>query len=91
MTKQQIVDFIHINTGLTAQMSWDILDAFTDTIRLEMATGGRVCLTNFGTWTASRHKIHKFRNLQTGVIQTAPAFNGVHFRASAAMMATINR
>jgi len=82
MTKADIIAAVADKTELSKKASQDALDAILDTITTELAKGGSVTLTGFGTFKVSARKARTGVNPQdpTKKIEI-PAMNLPSFKA----------
>lgn len=74
MNKTELIDAIATNAEISKAAAGRALDALTETITSELASGGTVALTGFGTFSTSARAARTGRNPQTGEeIQIAAA------------------
>ena len=80
MNKAQLVAFVANKTGLTKKDVSSVLDAIVEAIVGEVANGGSVTLTNFGTFLSVHRKASVKRNPKTGAPVNVPAKDVPRFR-----------
>lgn len=90
MTKAELIRAVSIQTGLTLKDSAAALDAALDLTARELARGGKVQLTGFGTFLAKRRAAHIGRNMITGEPVEVPAFQTVQFKAGKLLKEQLN-
>ena len=73
MTKQEIINAIADDAGLTKKDAEKALNAFTGAVTGSLKKGGSVSLIGFGTFKVSHRAARKGRNPKTGVEITIPA------------------
>ena len=66
MNKSELIDAIAESADLSKAAAGRALDALTDTITGELANGGSVALTGFGTFSTSERAARTGRNPQSG-------------------------
>ena len=66
MNKGELVDSIAKQSGLTRSDASKALDATLDAIQGTLATGNKVTLPGFGTFSTSKRSARTGRNPQTG-------------------------
>jgi integration host factor subunit alpha len=66
MTKADLVDKIHANTGLTRDEAFAYLETVLETIKKTLETAETVKITGFGSFVVKEKKSRNARNLQTG-------------------------
>jgi DNA-binding protein HU-beta len=74
MNKKEMIEQIAQGADLTKAQAEQALNAFTDAVTKEMANGGSLALTGFGTFQVKERAARSGRNPQTGeTIQIAAA------------------
>lgn len=81
MTKQDLIDRIANQTGLTKREAGNALTATIDGIKDAMAKGEKVTLVGFGTFYTAERKARTGRNPRTQQTINIPARNVPNFRA----------
>jgi len=66
LTKIQIVESIHNETGLPKNKSTEILETFVEIIKKTLASGEDVMISNFGKFCVKEKAERKGRNPATG-------------------------
>ena len=91
MTKADLVDKIHANTGLTRDEAFAYLETILETIKKTLETAETVKITGFGSFVVKEKKSRNARNLQTGEPITISARKILTFKASTVLKAAINQ
>ena len=91
MTKADLVDKIHANTGLTKDDAFSCLETVLETIKGTLETAETVKITGFGSFVVKEKKSRNARNLQTGEPITIAARKILTFKASTVLKAAINQ
>ncbi|HUT99296.1 MAG: DNA-binding protein HU [Candidatus Coatesbacteria bacterium RBG_13_66_14] len=81
MTKQDLIDRIASQTGLTKRQAGQALNAVVDGIKGAMKKGERVTLVGFGTFFVAQRKSRTGRNPRTQQKINIPARKVPNFRA----------
>ena len=81
MNKKMLIDEVAIKSGLTKVDSEKAIEAVLDTIVNEVASGNRVQLVGFGTFSKSHREARKGRNPQDGSEIDIQATDTPHFKA----------
>jgi DNA-binding protein HU-beta len=81
MTKQDLIDRIASETGLTKRQAGQALNAVVDGIKGAMKKGDRVTLVGFGTFFVAQRKARTGRNPRTQQRIQIPARKVPNFRA----------
>ncbi len=66
LTKIQIVESIHNETGLPRNKSTEIVETFVEIIKKTLASGEDVMISNFGRFCVKEKRERKGRNPATG-------------------------
>jgi DNA-binding protein HU-beta len=64
MTKDELIDLIASHSEVSKKSAGMMLEAFTDTVKKELASGGKVAITGFGTFSVSHRAARKGVNPQ---------------------------
>ena len=91
MTKADLVDKIHANSGLTKDEAFAYLETIMKTIKKTLETAEGVKITGFGSFAVRKKKSRKGRNPQTGESITIEARKILTFKPSAKLKTAINR
>ena len=73
MTKNELLEAIATESGLTKADSEKALSAFTETVKKSLKEGNPVAMVGFGTFDISKRKARTGRNPQTGEAIEIPA------------------
>ena len=79
MNKQELIEAIANETGLTKADSKRSLEAFTGIVQNQLKKGGQVRLIGFGTFSVRKRKKRKGINPQTGAQIEIKARKVPHF------------
>ncbi len=90
ITKAEIVDMLFEKMGLNKREAKNIVEAFFDEIRSNLAKGEEVKLSGFGHFTLREKNPRPGRNPKTGVEITITARRVVTFHASQKLKAYVN-
>jgi integration host factor subunit alpha len=90
ITKAEIVDMLFEKMGLNKREAKNIVEAFFDEIRSNLAKGEEVKLSGFGNFTLREKNPRPGRNPKTGVEITITARRVVTFHASQKLKAYVN-
>lgn len=85
MTKDELVDKIAGDAGISKKEAAEALKAVTSGISGALAGGGSVTLVGFGTFSVSQRAARAGRNPQTGETIQIAASRGVKFKAGQAL------
>lgn len=80
MNKGELVSKIAEDAGLTKAQAGAALDAVVDGVASTLASGDKLTLVGFGTFSVSKRAARKGRNPQTGKEINIPAKNVVKFK-----------
>jgi DNA-binding protein HU-beta len=90
VNKNDLVNQVSDNTGLSKSDSAKAVDSVLDTITNTLKSGGDVRLVGFGTFLVSKRKATTGRNPQTGAAINIPAANVPKFRPGKALKESLN-
>ena len=90
MNKNDLVNQVSDNTGLSKSDSAKAVDSVLDTITDTLKSGGDVRLVGFGTFLVSKRKATTGRNPQTGAAINIPAANVPKFRPGKSLKESLN-
>jgi integration host factor subunit alpha len=91
MTKADLVDKIHANTGLTRDKAFAYLETILETIKQTLETNETVKITGFGSFVVKEKKSRRGRNPLTGEPITIAARKILTFKASTVLKSAINQ
>ncbi|MDD2344751.1 MAG: HU family DNA-binding protein [Bacteroidales bacterium] len=81
MNKAELIDAMAEKAGLTKVQTKSALSAFMETVGETLASGERIALVGFGTFTVNTRAERKGRNPRTKQEMIIPAKNVVKFKA----------
>ncbi len=81
MNKADLIDAMAAEAGISKAAAKKALDAFTGKVTDTLASGGRVSLVGFGTFSTSQRSAREGRNPQTGQTIKIPAKTVAKFKA----------
>jgi len=90
MTKAELVDKIHSNTGLTKDEAFAYMETILETIKKTLETAETVKITGFGSFVVKKKENRKGRNPQTGEPITITARKILTFKPSTLLRQAIN-
>ena len=90
MTKQNLVNYIAEEAGLTKADAARALDAFMNGIVKGLKEEGKVTLTGFCTFAKQHKEARQGRNPRTGEAVTIPARNAVSIKAGSKLKDALN-
>ena len=90
MTKQNLVNYMAEETGMTKADATRALDAVLNGIVKGLKDEGKVTLTGFCTFTKQHKDARQGRNPRTGEAVTIPARNAVSIKAGAKLKDAMN-
>lgn len=90
MTKQNLVNYIAEEAGLTKADAARALDAFMNGVSKGLKDEGKVTLTGFCTFTKQHKEARQGRNPRTGEAVTIPARNAVSIKAGSKLKDALN-
>jgi len=90
MTKAELVDRIHSNTGLTKDEAFAYMETILETIKKTLETAETVKITGFGSFVVKKKENRKGRNPQTGEPITINARKILTFKPSTLLRQAIN-
>ena len=90
MTKADLVDKIHANTGLTKDEAFAYLETILETIKKTLETAETVKITGFGSFVVKEKNSRKGRNPQNGEPIMITARKILTFKPSTLLRQAIN-
>jgi DNA-binding protein HU-beta len=90
MNKQELIDAMASESGLTKADAKRALDAFIDTVSGGLKKGDRIALVGFGSFSISERSAREGRNPQTGKTIKIAAKKVVKFKAGAELAGMVN-
>ena len=90
MNKNELVEAISNETGLTRVKSTEVVTSIINTITNTLKNGEKVTITGFGTWSTTKRDARKGRNPKTGEVIDIPSKNVAKFKAGNDLNKTVN-
>ena len=90
MNKSQLIDSIADKSGLSKAEAGKALEAFTDSVTAALASGDRISLVGFGSFSVDRREARTGRNPQSGETIQIAAKNVVKFKPGAGLSNAVN-
>ncbi|MCQ2609471.1 MAG: HU family DNA-binding protein [Lachnospiraceae bacterium] len=90
MNKQELIEKISEDTGLSKKDAERALNSFIDNIKKSLKKGEKVSLVGFGTFDVSKRKAREGRNPQTGETIKIEASKAPKFKAGKAFKEELN-
>jgi len=90
MNKNDLLNAISTESGLTKKDAEKALDATIKAISTELANGGKVQLVGFGTFEVRTRAARQGRNPSTGADISIPASKAPAFKAGKALKDIVN-
>lgn len=91
MTKSELIKAVAQATGMNKVNATNAVNAVFNTIMGEVANGGKVTLTGFGTFETRSYKQKECVNPRTHEVMTVPAFKYPAFRAGKNFKGEVNK
>ncbi len=91
MNKQELVEAIAKEAGLSKKDAEGALKAFTDIVGKQLKKKDKVQLVGFGTFEVSKRAAREGRNPQTGATMKIPASYAPKFKAGKALKDLVNK
>jgi integration host factor subunit alpha len=90
MTKADLVERIHANTGFSKKDSADLLESVFSIMKSTLEAGEKIKIAGFGNFEVKQKKDRKGRNPQTGESITIEARRILSLKPSALLKQAIN-
>lgn len=90
MNKQELIEQIANEAGITKAAAGKVVDAFTSSVTAALKKGDSVTLIGFGTFAVSERAARTGRNPQTGKELKIAARKAPAFRAGKALKDALN-
>jgi len=90
MSKQELVNYMAEQSGLTKKDAEAALASFIGGVKGSLKSGKGVTLVGFGTFSVSHRNARQGRNPQTGATINIPARNVPVFKAGKGLKETVN-
>jgi DNA-binding protein HU-beta len=83
MNKAQLIDAMAADAGISKAQAKSALDSFTGNVGSTLASGDRISLVGFGSFSVSERAARDGRNPQTGAVIKIAAKKVAKFKAGA--------
>lgn len=90
MNKQELVDVMADAAGISKAAAERALNAFTDTVTVQLKQGQEVVLVGFGSWSTGSRAARTGRNPQTGEQIQIPASVVAKFKSGKKLKDALN-
>ena len=90
MNKQELIDAISAESGLTKTDATKALNALVNATSTALKSGDKLSLVGFGSFSVSKREARTGRNPQTGKEIQIAAKNVVEFKAGSELEANVN-
>ena len=90
MTKNELIDHMAINAGISRKSANKALGALTDSIRFSLKKGERISLKGLGSWTVYKRAARIGRNPRTNESLNIPSKNTIKFKVSPQLINYLN-
>ena len=90
MTKNELIDHMAINAGISRKSANKALEALTDSIRLSLKKGERISIKGLGSWTVYKRAARIGRNPRTNEPLNIPSKNTIKFKVSPQLINYLN-
>ena len=90
MNKQELIDAISAESGLTKTDATKALNAIVNATSTALKSGDKLSLVGFGSFSVSKREARTGRNPQTGKEIQIAAKNVVKFKAGSELEANVN-
>ena len=90
MTKNELIDHMAINAGISRKSANKALEALTDSIRFSLKKGERISLKGLGSWTVYKRAARIGRNPRTNESLNIPSKNTIKFKVSPQIINYLN-
>ena len=91
MTKADLAEKIHTNTGLSKKDSAVMMESVFELIKVSLEAGEDIKISGFGSFTVSQKAARRGRNPQTGDAITIAARRVLAFKPSTLLRQAVNR
>ena len=91
MTKNELIDNMALNAGISRKSANKALEALTDSIRFSLKKGERISLKGLGSWTVYKRAARVGRNPRTNESLNIPSKNTLKFKVSPQLINYLNQ
>ena len=89
MTKNELIDNMALNAGISRKSANKALEALSESIILSLKKGERISLKGLGSWTVYKRAARVGRNPRTNESLNIPSKNTIKFKASPQLLDTL--
>ena len=90
MNKQELINGMAAETGLTKKDCTAVLDAYIETVKKSLKKGDAVRLVGFGTFDVKKRAARTGKNPRTGAAMKIPACKVPTFKAGKDLKTAVN-
>ena len=90
MTKNELIDHMAINAGISRKSANKALEALSECIILSLKKGERISLKGLGSWTVYKRAARVGRNPRTNESLNIPSKNTIKFKVSPQLINYLN-
>mgnify|MGYP000994959605 FL=1 len=91
MTKNELIDHMAINAGISRKSANKALEALSECIILSLKKGERISLKGLGSWTVYKRAARVGRNPRTNESLNIPSKNTLKFKVSPQLINYLNQ
>ena len=91
MTKNELIDNMALNAGISRKSANKALEALSESIILSLKKGERVSLKGLGSWTVYKRAARVGRNPRTNESLNIPSKNTLKFKVSPQLINYLNQ
>lgn len=91
MTKNELIDNMALNAGISRKSANKALEALSESIILSLKKGERISLKGLGSWTVYKRAARVGRNPRTNESINIPSKNTLKFKVSPQLINYLNQ
>ena len=91
MTKNELIDKMALNAGISRKSANKALEALSESIILSLKKGERISLKGLGSWTVYKRAARVGRNPRTNESLNIPSKNTLKFKVSPQLINYLNQ
>ena len=91
MTKNELIDNMALNAGISRKSANKALEALSECIILSLKKGERISLKGLGSWTVYKRAARVGRNPRTNESLNIPSKNTLKFKVSPQLINCLNQ
>ncbi|MBT4915772.1 MAG: HU family DNA-binding protein [Formosa sp.] len=91
MTKNELIDNMALNAGISRKSANKALEALSESIILSLKKGERISLKGLGSWTVYKRAARVGRNPRTNESLNIPSKNTLKFKVSPQLINYLNQ